>query len=537
MIRRDWFKDSDLLKQINALTGFLPSDAPLSCRVFCILNDIATTPTCPICGTPAAWKQGSMKGFAVTCGSRSCVAKHTVTAARGTKLERYGDYHSPKWHEWRSTQSSDEFTRRLQNGTFKKYGVTNASTLNWVQEKRNATVADRYGVANIGHLRDPVPVKLKQKQRLESLGNINVESVTPTDGASYVSFACNDCSTKGNVSVSAIEWRSKHAEHICPQCGGFTKGSIKEAALADFIVRNTDCEVYRNNRMVLQNIQAEVDVWIPELKLAIEFNGLYWHSEDGTPQTRHQRNRHLVKTEECEKQGIQLIHVFENEWDNTPEIVKSRILNKLGMSRRIYARHTTIVELSAQQTDAFMRVNHIQGPARSSVAYGLIFDGELVAAMSFCRARYTSEAEWELLRMASKQNTVVVGGAGKLFKHFTTTHNVNSVVSYADRRWSVGTVYQTIGFVHSHNSKPNYFYFNGRDSKLHSRVKFQKHKLSSILEQYDATLSESANMFNNGYRRIWDCGNMVWIWKSNQPSQLRTTNTDILNNNKRTTVI
>jgi hypothetical protein len=93
------------------------------------------------------------------------------------------------------------------------------------------------------------------------------------------------------------------------------------------------------------------------------------------------------------------------------------------------------------------------------------------------------------------------------------------LVSYANRRWSEGGLYKAIGFEHTHNSTPNYFYFKENTMLLESRNKYQKHKLSKVLEDFNPNDTEVQNMFGNGYRRIWDCGNMVFTKKYDETSQ------------------
>ena len=133
--------------------------------------------------------------------------------------------------------------------------------------------------------------------------------------------------------------------------------------------------------------------------------------------------------------------------------------------------------------------------------------------MTFGKSRYGKNYDWELLRFCNKKYTSVIGGASKLFKHFTKS-NTGIIVSYADMRRSTGNLYDTLGFELSHISEPNYWYWNKKkDLILESRIKYQKHKLGNILEEYDANLTESENMYNNDYRKIYDCGNQVWEYK------------------------
>ena len=96
-----------------------------------------------------------------------------------------------------------------------------------------------------------------------------------------------------------------------------------------------------------------------------------------------------------------------------------------------------------------------------------------------------------------------------MLKHFERTYNPKSIISYADRRWSKGNLYSKIGFKQVSTSKPNYWYIV--DGQLESRVKYQKHKLKNILEHFDESKSEVQNTKDNGYNRIFDCGNLVYV--------------------------
>ena len=132
----------------------------------------------------------------------------------------------------------------------------------------------------------------------------------------------------------------------------------------------------------------------------------------------------------------------------------------------------------------------------------------LVAVMTFCKARFDKTHEYELSRYATINHFSVIGGAGKLLAEFEREYSPKSLVTYADRRWSVGNMYNKLGFRHDHNSSPNYFYV--KNQKRYSRQMFQKHKLKNKLEKFDVNKTEVENMKDNGYYRIFDCGNMVF---------------------------
>jgi hypothetical protein len=297
----------------------------------------------------------------------------------------------------------------------------------------------------------------------------------------------------------------------CLKCFPHRK-SIGEKEVLNFcesLVSETD--VISNDRQFIKPI--ELDIVVPDYGLAIEYDGLYWHSSDDVLLER--RDYHLEKTTKCEEKGLNLLHIFENEWQNPlkQKIWKSVIRNKLGKSNKIYARKCEIREVSNKESVRFLENNHLQGNASASIRYGLYHDDALVALMTFGKSRFNKKIDWELIRYCNLLNTSVVGGASRLFKHFVKNHT-GSIISYADRRHSQGGLYKNLGFEFSHNSDPNYFYYHKKNNtfQLESRQKYQKHKLHALLENFEPYLSESQNMYNHGYRKIYDCGNQVWVF-------------------------
>jgi len=279
--------------------------------------------------------------------------------------------------------------------------------------------------------------------------------------------------------------------------------SLFEQEILDFL-KTCTANVICGDRKILGN--KELDIYLPDHKLAIECNGSYWHSEKQGKDSKY----HLSKTEQCLVQGIQLIHIWEHDWIQQQELITSRIKAKLGLNATIYARCTEIRHVDSNEVKLFLIKNHIQGYCVSSENYGLYHDNILIALMTFSKPRFTKIYDWELIRYCSKQGIHVVGGAGKLFKYFAKTHNPKSVISYSDRMWNTGGMYKQLGFEHNHSSKPAYYYTV--DYKLfENRVSYQKHKLKDKLETFDPNLTEWQNMQANGYDRIWDCGNDVWV--------------------------
>lgn len=314
---------------------------------------------------------------------------------------------------------------------------------------------------------------------------------------------CKICGTTTHMKL--INGRSNYLEngHLCRGCEKYSSRPEQELRAAIASIYNG--EVLANTHTIISPL--ELDIYLPEKKLAIEYDGLYFHNDNVV-----KPNYHILKTTKCEEHGIQLIHVFENEWIEKREIVLSRIKNLLGHhSKTLYARNCSVKQIDQKTSKQFQSTNHIQGPVNSTINLGLFSDDELVCVMAFGRPRFSKKYEWELLRFCSKLNYHVVGAAGKLLSYFEKNQHPKTLISYADRRWSIGKLYESLGFSCIHKSSPNYFYYKSGSLKLESRMKYQKKYLKHKLSNYDPTLSEQENMKANSYCRIFDSGNRVYL--------------------------
>ena len=269
-------------------------------------------------------------------------------------------------------------------------------------------------------------------------------------------------------------------------------------------------------------IKNEIDIYLPDYKVGIEFNGLYWHSYGLNNVSENQGNRsfqykrHLEKTQAFEalSSDHQLFHIFENEWvdQNKQNIWKSIILNKLGLYKtKIFARKCIIKEVSTHDSNRFCYYNHIQGVRNSSINIGLYYNDELVSLMTF--GKMPNSNDYELFRFCNKINHLVVGAASKLLKYFETNYKYNNLISYANRRWSKGNLYKVLNFDLVNISKPNKFIILKNSMVLQSRLMWQKHKLESKLELYNKEYSADQNIIQNNHRIIWDSGNYSFIKK------------------------
>jgi len=282
--------------------------------------------------------------------------------------------------------------------------------------------------------------------------------------------------------------------------------------ITSFIRGHIESNIDIDRRSIISPL--ELDIYVKSKKFAIEYDGLLYHSFGKSKYPRFNNTDensriHLKKTELCESKGIQLFHIFENEYTNPIKrrIWNSMILSKLQKSTRVYARKCTVKEISSKETREFLDKNHLQGYTSAKINIALYYNDEIVQIMTFSKPRFNKNYEYELIRMCNTLECTVVGGASKLLKYFERTYKPKSLISYANRRWSTDNVYNVLGFKLDHISDPNYFYFKVNENVLYSRNKFQKHMLK---DTYDSNLSESQNMYNNNYRKIFDCGNLVF---------------------------
>jgi len=285
-----------------------------------------------------------------------------------------------------------------------------------------------------------------------------------------------------------------------------SKSSDFEMEITDF-VEECGLNVVKSDRTLIA--PQELDIVIPDKKLAIECNGLFWHCD-----LYKHKNYHLKKTKAVNERGYSLIHVSEYDWEFKRDIIKSLISIRLGKAKEtVAARKCKVVELTSNESKNFLESNHLQGNTfQGNIRYGLKHNDELVSVMTFSKPRFSKNRDFELCRFANKKETIVNGAFPKLMTHFKENNFFNSVISYCDIAVFDGSIYENNGFKHVNRSEPNYKYFKPKERILESRNKYQKHKLKDKLGVFDESLSEYQNMINNGYLRIWDCGNDVYVY-------------------------
>jgi Zn finger protein HypA/HybF involved in hydrogenase expression len=289
-------------------------------------------------------------------------------------------------------------------------------------------------------------------------------------------------------------FRQTPANHLhgagCPKCVG--KISRGEAEIFEFIT-SLGVAAHGNDRTVIG--PKELDIYIPESKVAIEYNGLWFHREELIG------NKTREKWEACTKQGVKLIQIFEDEWASSRKAVEDRLRAILGKTPTVHARKTTVVRPTPTQTKAFLQSKHTQGAGGVlSRAYGLELNGELVAVATFGKGRFKN-AGWELLRYASEGR--VVGGISKLVAAFRKDHPAGQIISYADLRWGDGEAYRAAGFSLVCITEPDYWWADIGQNVRHPRYSLQRHKTGQTEKEYAK---------QRGWVKVLGVGHKKWVF-------------------------
>ena len=295
----------------------------------------------------------------------------------------------------------------------------------------------------------------------------------------------------------------------CQKCA--FKISKNESEIHDYL--SNYIEIQTRNRELLG--RKELDIYIPSKQIAIEYNGLRWHSEEFGKDKWY----HLNKTLECNEQGIKLIQIFEDEYINHKDIVLNKINHVLNINNdlpKIMGRKCKIEPIDKGIAEQFLNDYHIQGFAPSTVYLGAFYGVQLVAVMTF-KIESKNSLKWELNRFASDYHFICQGVGGKLFKYFIKNYNPSEIKSFADRRWTLDVndnLYIKLGFKLNKTLDPDYRYYNNRIEKYTRFHKFGFRK-QILNKKYGLplTMTEDEMTKELGYSKIWDCGLFKFTWK------------------------
>lgn len=425
-----------------------------------------------------------------------------------------------------TTEKKQEINKKRQDTTMATYGVINNGQTSTAIQLHKTLYADKTKVAAI--------IEQIENTKLELYGNKSYNNRHKAENTCLEKYGVKNTwsltDDKQNPSLDILRDKTK-LESIFP------KMSVQEIAdthklhaqtVYYYLNKHNLREPYKStfekeiiyflNELGITNIITnkrtiigkELDIFLPDYNLAIEYNGVYWH-HDKIPHIT--KTYHYDKFKLCEDKGIELFTIFSDSWENKKDTWKNKIKSKIGLlSTKVYARNTCIVELTSGQTRHILDNNHVQGYCPAQVCYGLEHNSELVAVMTFSKKRPGIGKDrgvdsYELVRYVTSKPCI--GGASKLLKHFIKIHKPKFIFSYSDNQYSVGNLYKQLGFYLEKDNLPGYKYYNPYNKIMYHRFKFAKHNL--IKEGFSSLKTEKEIMDERGFLRIWDCGTRTWV--------------------------
>jgi hypothetical protein len=519
------------------------NDIPFKEKVYLAINETKEVPICknPNCLKVVSFKNSSL-GYNNYCSLKCISSDPDVKKRKEEKsMSKYGT---------KTPAESKVIKDKIIKTNNDKYGSNSPMCLSEIREKSKKTLLKNYGVDNPSK---SVEIKRKRiesfklsnyietykKTSLEKYGvdhpwmNEDIHSKTidrfyddyrerinnkiskdftfikfEKEMSTNLVFKCHKCDTEFKILTYQFYYRINSHISICTNCFPISENaSITQIEMYNFIKENYIGEVLIDDKSHIK--PYEIDIYLPDIRIGFEFNGLWWHSSKFKND-----NYHLKKIEAAHKNDISLYTIWEDDWNIKRDICKSYILNKLSKSNRIMGRKCLIKEVSYNESKAFLNNNHFQGDCKSSVRIGLYYNNELVSLMTFSKLRLpmggrNKEGVYELTRFCNKTFNNVVGGASKLMKYFINNYNPVEIETYSDNLISSGNMYEKLGFEYKHTSKPGYWYVI--DGKKEHRFNWRKSRLKKL--GGDMNKTENEIMEEWGFYKIYNAGNKKWIYK------------------------
>lgn len=426
---------------------------------------------------------------------------------------------------------TDDCKEKIKHTYNERFGTDHHTRVPEIRQKIEETWIRKYGVNN--PWKNPEIIDQMQKDRYQKLSEIHPNEIArrfytnliEIDDATALQFELQEIEQKAveNSLIGVSRHTGIPLSHINSILANnpFLKSYINyDTRMSSFperdltsIFEQEGILVIRNDRKII--FPKELDCVFPEQKVAIEINGIYYHSE-----IRGGKNSsyHLDKTKGCNNQGYKLFHFTDIQLDTKKDIILSMMRNSLGKTRtKIYARRTEIRMVSRDDYMNFFNSNHIDGNARSKFAIGLFHENELVMCISFDKPRngHDKGYEYEIIRMATKLDMNVVGGFQKIWSYFIKTYNPISVMSYQDRRYGgfPSNAYRSVMTL-ERITEPSWEVVNIKTGEVFHRLWFSSNRMKNLFaENYDDTKTTKENLVKNGFDYIWNCGNYVWSYK------------------------
>ena len=491
-------------------------------RLWYWVNNINKEILCK-CGNKTTFNKNWLDGYRKYC-SPKCAQSDNLTKEKrkNTVIEKYGVDNIAKLDDIKMRQEStnlerygkkssfqnDEVKKKWKDNVMEKFGVEHIFQLKSIKDKSKKTSLNKYGtehfVQSDFYKKKLSDIGFSDKLRMIHLNkhihkynNFGLEFIELNNRILTLN---GNCGHEFKIHYDSLMRRIVNGYDICTICNPVNSGQSQEEKKIINWLKSLNVEILEKDR----SLGFELDVFIPSKNIAIEFNGLYWHSE-----LYKNNDYHLNKSNIYNENNIRLIHVWEDDWLYKTNIMKSMILNSIGLiENKIYARNCKFIKIESNRKDIFLDNNHIQGKCTSSINLGLEYNGEIVSLMTFGWRSINNKNEFELIRFCNKINTIVIGSASKLFKYFISNYDYEQIISFADTSHFNGNLYKNLGFDYIHKTKPNYWWVV--DGVRHHRFTYNKKRL--VKEGADQSKTGVEIMYDRGYYRIFGCGQDKYIY-------------------------
>jgi len=495
---------------------------PVGERLYWLRAGLSDYPTCRFCSTKlnsSHWSgfcRHGLKssptakggpGYNLFCNAKCAGASsETKDKRKTTNLENFGveySFSAAEVQEKRkmtnlqkcgssvvSPWNGESFQQKLEN----TYGVSKMRDIHGVHDKIAFTKAKQ----SLKTLYDRIP-QIEENYKVQCLEK-PLEILPGTRFSDYTLRWKHVCGHEYDSPINADRIA------MCRPCFGGT--SKAERNIAD-ICHSFGYEVIQNTRNIIK--PKEIDIWIPELNLGIEYDGTYWHSSKFCSVKESTKKLEIAK-----QNGIKLITIQEHLWENKPEKIISRLEHLLNKSMpKMHARKLQVKSIPLDIAHEFLVKHHLHGSAKATHAAGLYDGNAVVAVVTAAKPRWNKQFDNEIIRAASINNVRINGWMSRLFTSLRKQLD-GSWITYADRCWGDGNVYEQCGFSFQTYSAPSYMWVT-KNGEIFTRYQTQKSKLQVLMSKFnipfDPFLTESENLRNCGMLQVFDKGNAVWVIK------------------------
>lgn len=507
-------------------------DVPLTDKIRAYCKNQMFSPVCKTCQQPYRFWSNKHQAWAKYC-SQACVQNDPEVKAKNfcddyaalvkkrekTMMEKYGV----------STFSQTEAAKEAFVERTKEAWADTERREKRLAARKKSNI-EKYGVDGVAQVPEIMAKMLESRK--ESMAKLSAEQLDEYEKHRAAAYRKSRISSEAFEKLTSYEYMhdlyvTKKTSVIgCSREIGCSQTSIL-TALEDlgieYIPDRQTQESYDEIRLFefvqslcptairTYKIGKHLDIFIPELKIGFEYNGIYWHSE-----AKHESDYHANKVDHFYTHDIRYVQIWEDDWQNRQEVVKKFIRNLLIQNDRIGARKTQIVELTQPEFESFMNDNHMQGSTTVSVRLGLVYDGVVVSAMGFREIASNIKLSregigYDLARFA---NTNVTGAFAKLFGHFLKMKNPDFVSSFGDLEIidKRKNVYLTNGFVAVKTLEPDYRYFDYRTKKREHKFGFRKDKFAKLGYDIDGK-TERQLAIEHKLLRCYDSGKVQYMWR------------------------